>query len=281
MQNRITKFIAVLLTVTLLLQFSAPVLAQSAQADEVMRETTVDPAHNPVESEKKSPEIVGEMTEQREENAKHFRMSDGSFMVAQYGYPIHFQDQDGAWQDIDNTMEEVDKNQSDDEKEYKNKKAKEKYRLANKAKEGKTVTIDADGHTISWGLVQTAKSKLELQSPTDAQSLTGNDRFLSLPNLSQVAWYRDVYDAVDLQYILSPTGVKENIVLKDKRAANSFDVEYRINDLHAVQINTHTIELLDAQEKRCIPFMHRSWKTLLKRSARHSHFRSSSRKIKS
>ena len=48
--------------------------------------------------------VIGEVEEKREESIKHFRMSDGSFVAAQYAEPIHFQDTDGVWHDIDNTL---------------------------------------------------------------------------------------------------------------------------------------------------------------------------------
>ncbi|MBS1402257.1 MAG: hypothetical protein HPZ79_04635 [Oscillospiraceae bacterium] len=48
--------------------------------------------------------MIGEMDELREEAVKHFRMSDGSFLAVQYDGPVHYQDTDGEWQDIDNTL---------------------------------------------------------------------------------------------------------------------------------------------------------------------------------
>ncbi len=40
----------------------------------------------------------------REETVKQFRMSDGSYVAVQYDTPVHYQDGDGQWQDIDNTL---------------------------------------------------------------------------------------------------------------------------------------------------------------------------------
>lgn len=49
--------------------------------------------------------VIGEMDELREEAVKHFRMSDGSFLAVQYDGPVHYQDTDGEWQNIDNTLQ--------------------------------------------------------------------------------------------------------------------------------------------------------------------------------
>lgn len=49
-------------------------------------------------------EVLYEVEELREASEKHFRMSDGSYIAVQYDYPVHYEDEDGAWQEIDNTL---------------------------------------------------------------------------------------------------------------------------------------------------------------------------------
>ena len=46
--------------------------------------------------------IVGEEVALRSEAEKHFRLSDGSYIAVSYGMPVHFRDEAGNWQDIDN-----------------------------------------------------------------------------------------------------------------------------------------------------------------------------------
>ena len=48
--------------------------------------------------------VLGEMTELREENIKHFRMDDGTYTAVTYDQPVHYADAAGKWQDIDNTL---------------------------------------------------------------------------------------------------------------------------------------------------------------------------------
>ena len=50
------------------------------------------------------PYIVGEDTSLRQENIKHFRQSDGSYIESIYQEPVHYRDADGKWQNIDNTL---------------------------------------------------------------------------------------------------------------------------------------------------------------------------------
>ena len=47
-----------------------------------------------------------EDTSLREESVKHFRLEDGSFVAAQYSTPVHYLDESGEWQDINNTLTE-------------------------------------------------------------------------------------------------------------------------------------------------------------------------------
>ena len=49
--------------------------------------------------------VLGELTDRRTENEKHFRMDDGSYIAVDYGMPVHFTEDDGTtWEDIDNTL---------------------------------------------------------------------------------------------------------------------------------------------------------------------------------
>lgn len=48
--------------------------------------------------------IIGEISEKREENVKHFLNNDGSFTAVKYFEPVHYRDGSGRWVDIDNTL---------------------------------------------------------------------------------------------------------------------------------------------------------------------------------
>ncbi|MBR7032079.1 MAG: carbohydrate binding domain-containing protein, partial [Clostridia bacterium] len=50
------------------------------------------------------PYIVGEDESARTENTKTFRQSDGSFISSVYQDPVHFENAEGEWEDIDNTL---------------------------------------------------------------------------------------------------------------------------------------------------------------------------------
>ena len=48
--------------------------------------------------------VEGEVVDLRSEDGKHFKLSDGSFLSVSYFEPVHYEDSEGKWQDIDNTL---------------------------------------------------------------------------------------------------------------------------------------------------------------------------------
>ena len=50
-----------------------------------------------------SNDVISEREELREENVKHFLLSDGTSRAVVYEGPVHYLD-NGAWRDIDNTL---------------------------------------------------------------------------------------------------------------------------------------------------------------------------------
>lgn len=54
-------------------------------------------------SDEVASKIVREVTELREENAKHFLCEDGSYIAVSYFEPVHYEE-NGVWKEIDNTL---------------------------------------------------------------------------------------------------------------------------------------------------------------------------------
>lgn len=52
-------------------------------------------------------EILFEDTFLREENVKHFRMKDGTYRAVVYDTPVHYLDDEGNWQEYDNTLHTI------------------------------------------------------------------------------------------------------------------------------------------------------------------------------
>ena len=148
------------------------------------------------------PDIIAEETGKREESVKHFYLSDGSYLAAQYSTPVHFEE-NGQWVDYDNSMTEAVIPLADpeaepaelqsfasgqeDTAEYQNTKSDLDIRLAKHSKKNNMVKIKADGHFVSWGFEGISKRPVAFVEPELPED--ENERKMALPDLTQEARY--------------------------------------------------------------------------------------------
>lgn len=92
---RFTRILSVILVLAMLIQM----LPVQTFAETTSASAAVDVAEGQAEVT-----VLGEVEELREEDTKHFRLSDGSFVAVSYGLPVHYEDENGDWQDIDNSL---------------------------------------------------------------------------------------------------------------------------------------------------------------------------------
>ena len=97
MKNRIIKTLSIILSALLL----AEILPFSVFAENLSEESFTK-----VNFDTKIEEsyIIGEDESKREENTKHFRRADGSYVAAEYNYPVHFETEDG-WEELDFSLQ--------------------------------------------------------------------------------------------------------------------------------------------------------------------------------
>lgn len=70
-------------------------------------------------------------------------MSDGTRVATMYDTAVHYLDESGEYQEIDNSFESTEND------EYQTKKGKNKVKLAKKASAKKLVTLHTDDYKIS------------------------------------------------------------------------------------------------------------------------------------
>ena len=107
---------------------------------------------------------VVEIKELRDENVKHFRLEDGSYMAAQYEVPVHYLDENGDWQDIDNSLTE-----SGSEISTKNAKIKFAKKITGN---GTLLTIHESNHKITMSLEQTWQIVLSIAVSAIVSAMT-------------------------------------------------------------------------------------------------------------
>ena len=89
--------------------------------------------------------VVGEVISERTERTKTFRLSDGSYIAADYGRPVHFLEDD-VWVDFDNTLVDspVVLSDSDDFAGYITSAGDVRIKLANNSNSSNLVKIKDD-----------------------------------------------------------------------------------------------------------------------------------------
>ena len=213
------------------------------------KETQYSSFDNVVGENPEESKIVKELTGERTENSKEFLLEDGTKMIAQYNEPVHYKDSKGKWVEYNNTLSE-DKTASPDEagdSSYTNKSSDISVNLSNKAKSKNMISLQSDGYKISWGYDNAGKSKADVKKNNEKTS--GNDKFTTLKNITTETLYKDVFNDVDLQYFVTTTGIKENIILKSSKAQNEFTLNYKIPNLTSKQKDDKTITLSDKDGK--------------------------------
>lgn len=248
MNGKIKKMLSeVSITLCATVRLSLPVDVVAATLPKA--ETQYSSFDNVVGENPEESKIVKELTNERTENSKEFLLEDGTKMIAQYNEPVHYKNSKGKWVEYNNTLSE-DKTASPDEagdSSYTNKSSDISVNLSNKAKSKNMISLQSDGYKISWGYDNAGKSKADVKKNNEKTS--GNDKFTTLKNITTETLYKDVFSDVDLQYFVTTTGVKENIILKSAKAQNEFTLNYKIPNLTAKQKDDKTITLSNKDGK--------------------------------
>ena len=175
-----------------------------------------------------SPEIY-EVTELREENVKHFRLADGSYVAAQYNYPVHYTDENGEFIDIDNRLVE-----SNIEFTTNNSRVKFIKKITGN---GNIFTLHENNTKISMGLVGAEKKTKGVVTSTHNSDDAIEDtlgKLTNLENISSTILYEDILDGVDIEYIVHSLNIKENIMVKERKNSYSYTFTIELNNLTAM-----------------------------------------------
>ena len=176
--------------------------------------------------------VLGEVIENRTETTKTFRMSDGSFIAADYGKTVHYADENGAWLDYDNTWQFADAAADEDMAGYENKDADVRIKLANNSNSNNLLKLTFGDYKVSMHLVDADKSKaLELYPAPEKPEGNDIDAASTLHKFSAGAIYKDILPDVDLEYIIYGGTVKENIIIKDISDSYTYTFELKLHGL--------------------------------------------------
>ena len=267
--NLSKKLIALLLVVALFLQMlPLTVFAEQSGAAEPTKENIADTdtneaaeaAFGSIETSggASSNLVVGEMSERRTETEKHFRMSDGSYLAIDYGAPVHYTTDGGkSWADIDNTLT---LSRSDAEL-YVSENGDSVRGFASDLRAGRLLAVSDGAYGLRFGLPETAdNADGEKRNAATAEISYPDEKnrgIEELPFSEQITpsklrtevLYRNVYEGVDLSYVLYSYNVKESILINRPRDSYAFSFKLDVDTLKPVLIKDGSIELWNEDGK--------------------------------
>lgn len=224
---------------------------------------------------KSGAEILREEESLRDESEKHFLLTDGSYLAVSYGLPVHYQDETGDWQDIDNRLTLV------------NNRGTAVYETASNSSTTMFSATLADGRILSSGVGDASVSMYLLDtvpmnglsanvqaglvtdddviafnrtaeavvvmdddaaafSDTMQQDNPGWDMDDVMPeNLESSVLYEDVFPGVDLLYTAYSHNIKEQIIVNVPQTEYRYHFLLKLDNLTAVQNQDGSIFLND------------------------------------
>ena len=247
---------SIALFLSLLMLFNCFSIISFAEENETQVDNPITaPTEEPVkewhlvdEQEFTTGELIGEveeLTSLREENIKHFRLSDGTYEAVVYTEPIHRKDENGVWQDIDNTIElKTDANIS----KYTTQDSRVSFADRFKA-DSDLFTLSENGYSISMQLLNGGNEIdneigttdfVAFDTPTvnNSPSERTETKFNSLEeaksinNTSSIV-YNNIKKNTNIEYILNGNNVKENIIITAPCESYEYIFQITLDGLYA------------------------------------------------
>ncbi len=164
-------------------------------------------------------EILYEVREKREEFSKTYLRADGSYTKILSNTPLHIK-KNNKWENIDNRLVAEDK-----ENTIKNRHGKFEIEFPETITENDKITVASGGESIAFSVNDIKSSDGTISPlPTENADIITEDLFKTVSGIT----YEDVGENTDVQYVVSPVSVKENIIVHDKKSLKdtySFDIE--------------------------------------------------------
>ncbi|MBR4489004.1 hypothetical protein IKP13_00020, partial [bacterium] len=237
--NMTFRTISIFLCIVMLFVFMPQAIL--AEAGELLGGS--DPEAVPEEQKSEPAYVLGEMIDDRSSNTKTFRMSDGSFVLADYSKAVHFEDEHGNWADYDNTLKYIE---DDGFAGYENTASDVSVRFAEAVNDKGLVSLQSGKYAIGM-LLKGAVSGGKTEITNTAEAPEGNDidSATTLTKYSSGAKYEDILADTDIQYVLNGGSLKENIIVKERTGEYVYTFDLALEGLVAALAENGSVLLND------------------------------------
>jgi hypothetical protein len=152
--------------------------------------------------------IAYEIVEERDANKKVYMLTDGQYMVEMCGGPIHYQDENGDWIDIDSTITENNDDKALQGYQYRNTDNAFTVYFSDMA-DGKAVLMEMGDYAVSFAPVS-AKQDVDA-APVGELQWTDQESLPEYMKEDCSVIYLDVAADTDIAYTTNAEGVKRKL----------------------------------------------------------------------
>ena len=256
------KIISSILTVLLIMQ----ILPMSVFAEELNEEELTAPNYS---TEIGDSYIIGEDISLRDETTKHFRCSDGRYIAATYGYPVHYE-KDGKWEELDFSLSEtVTENgntvfSTKSEQNYKISVPEDIYSDAiSYSYNGYEISLTYQGRANQGQENKTKKAKIEKKnnkknkklSHNNASAKDYNNNYMLLENSGSTVLYENVEPDTSFSYSISSVGIKEDIIVESPQNNYKYSYILETGSLVPSVESDNTIILTDTETNNVVYYI--------------------------
>lgn len=236
------KFLSVFLVLALCIT-SFPIAAIAQENDEM---TGIE--------EETQPYVLQELEEYRTIDTKQFLMSDHTVQAVMYNEPVHYEE-NGDWEDIDNSLEFEESADEEDFDGYKTKEGNFNVKFAEKSDSDKLVTISENDYELSWTLLNKSKARLFADDIDIDETALNNDSTIieeSVENVSQTVTYNNILNDTDIEYTVNGKGLKENIIINEPTDDYTYSFDITANNLILTLQKDSSIIAADSETEESI-----------------------------
>lgn len=162
----------------------------------------------------------------RTADSKTYQLSDGSFKYVGYAEDVHYEDSNGKFYEIDNS---ITNSAEKDGYAYANTANSWRAYFSNQLNTTKAVLLEAGDYSLSFSM-PSANQQGAARKAVD-MAVSADSFYEDKKSDNRAVVYQEVLTGVDVVYTVTTSGIKEDIVLKNAAAPHSFEFALTADNL--------------------------------------------------
>ncbi len=231
MKKKFNKILSVFLAMLIVIGILPLSTMAKSYTDYINEQLALEELLNhPVENtEDSTATIIGEVEEKRDEYTKVYKKDDGSYTAVMSVEPLHYLNDEGLWEEINNSMVLQNGLYTNTDNDF-------NVELPKDIDSNENLTVEKDGHSLSFSIDNIEESSAIVENNIVASDTNIPDADTAIAQTQSAVTYSEVAENTDLQYIVTPNSIKENIIVANKESVQStYSFTFETNGLDAVK----------------------------------------------